>query len=163
MMLLVVSDSHGNEKNIDRMLQSEGTPDMLIHLGDVCGGGEYIQAVCGCPVMMVAGNNDFYDRELPSELVITVAGQRILLTHGHCYLRYGGYDGLIRRARETDAQIVMFGHTHKPVNLRIDDITIINPGSISYPRQKDRSCTYMVIDVSETGVFSYKLKSFGNI
>lgn len=162
MKILAVSDSHGNENNIDRMLQSEGIPDMLIHLGDVCGGSEYIKAVCGCPVMMVAGNNDFYDSELPSELVITIADKRILLTHGHCYLRYDGYDGLIRRARQADAQIVMFGHTHKPVNLRINDITIINPGSISYPRQRDRNCTYMVIDVSETGVFTYNLKSFRN-
>lgn len=40
--------------------------------------------------------------------------------------------------------IVMFGHTHRPVIIVEDNITLINPGSISYPRQADGIPTYII-------------------
>ena len=59
MKILVISDTHGRHGNFDKMLEREGQPDMLIHLGDVEEGEDYIRAVMECPVYMVAGNNDF--------------------------------------------------------------------------------------------------------
>ena len=39
-------------------------------------------------------------------------------------------------ARKVD--IVMFGHTHKPYFEQKDGITVLNPGSLAYPRQEGR-------------------------
>jgi hypothetical protein len=57
------------------------------------------------------------------------------------------------------ADIVMFGHTHRPVIEVEENLTLINPGSISYPRQADRKCTYIMMEVDDTGAISYELKS----
>ena len=38
---LIVSDTHGREENLERVLAEIGMPDALIHLGDSEGGGGY--------------------------------------------------------------------------------------------------------------------------
>lgn len=52
----------------------------------------------------------------------------------------------------------MFGHTHRPVIQVEDEITLINPGSISYPRQQDGKCTYIIMKISDSGEFTFELK-----
>ena len=66
MRILIVSDTHGYHRNLDRALESAGAVDMFIHLGDVEGGEEYINAVVACEKHIVRGNNDFFS-ELPKE------------------------------------------------------------------------------------------------
>lgn len=158
MKILVVSDSHGTERNIDKMLKKEGMPDMLLHLGDVCGGEDYIEAVCDCPVVMVAGNNDYYNGNLLQETVVSAEGKRIFMTHGHYYGLYGGYDSLVSRAKAESAEIVMFGHTHRPVLLSLQGVVVLNPGSITYPRQQGRRCSYGVMEVSREGTCKFDIR-----
>ena len=67
MRVLIVSDTHGRHSGLDRVLEEAGKIDMFIHLGDVEGGEEYIDAVVDCEKHMVRGNNDFFS-ELPDEL-----------------------------------------------------------------------------------------------
>ena len=66
MKILIVSDTHGRHQALDRALEEAGKIDMFIHLGDVEGGEEYINAVIDCETHMVRGNNDFFS-ELPPE------------------------------------------------------------------------------------------------
>ena len=66
MRILIVSDTHGYHRNLYRALESAGAVDMFIHLGDVEGGEEYINAVVTCEKHIVRGNNDFFS-ELPKE------------------------------------------------------------------------------------------------
>ena len=54
--------------------------------------------------------------------------------------------------------IVMFGHTHRPVIQIDDDIILINPGSISYPRQADHRPTYIMMCVNDNGEAAFELK-----
>ena len=58
--VMIVSDTHGRHSALDEALERAGKIDMLLHLGDVEGGEEYIEAVAECPVCMVSGNNDFF-------------------------------------------------------------------------------------------------------
>ena len=50
----------------------------------------------------------------------------------------------------------MFGHTHRPF-FEIDrregekDLIVLNPGSLSYPRQEGRRPSYMVMEIGEDG------------
>lgn len=64
MKLLIVSDTHGREENLKRVLEKTGPIDRLIHLGDVEGSEDYIRSLTEAPVSMVAGNNDWYS-DLP--------------------------------------------------------------------------------------------------
>ena len=66
MKALIVSDTHGSHRNLERVIEKEQPLDLLIHLGDVEGGEDYIEAIADCPVHVVAGNNDFFS-ELPRE------------------------------------------------------------------------------------------------
>lgn len=59
MKALIVSDTHGSHRNLERVIEKEQPLDLLIHLGDVEGGEDYIEAIADCPVHVVAGNNDF--------------------------------------------------------------------------------------------------------
>lgn len=54
--------------------------------------------------------------------------KRLFLTHGHVY----GEENLPRLRR---GDVFLYGHTHVPVAKKKDDIYIINPGSISIPKE----------------------------
>ena len=51
--------------------------------------------------------------------------------------------------KENNADIVMFGHIHVPVVEKSDGVTIVNPGSISLPRNADGRPTYIVMNAEE--------------
>ena len=57
-----------------------------------------------------------------------------------------------------NADIVMFGHTHKPYFSQKDGLTVLNPGSLSYPRQDGRKPSYMVMEIDEEGKAHYEQK-----
>ena len=52
----------------------------------------------------------------------------------------------------------MFGHTHKPYFSQKDGLTVLNPGSLSYPRQDGRKPSYMVMEIDEEGKAHYEQK-----
>lgn len=62
MRILVISDSHGQLGNLNEILKEAGKVDRVIHLGDAVGQDEEIREMCGCPVTIVRGNCDFYQR-----------------------------------------------------------------------------------------------------
>ncbi|MDE7312380.1 MAG: metallophosphoesterase [Eubacterium sp.] len=155
MRVLIISDTHGIQKNLDRVLEQERPYGQVIHLGDIEGDEDYLEAAAGCPVAAVRGNNDYFS-DLPQEQIIEVAGKRIFLTHGHYYYVAAGVEHLIKEAQGRGADLVMFGHTHRPLIRQEGNLYVINPGSLSYPRQEGRKPSYIVM---ETG-FANDLKFF---
>lgn len=155
MKILVVSDTHGNHKNLDKILDLAGEIQMFIHLGDVEGGEEYINAVVDTEKHIVRGNNDFFS-DLPKEEEFYIGKYKTFITHGHNYYvsldpEYIKEEGIARRA-----DIVMFGHTHKPFLEQNEEITVLNPGSVSYPRQEGRKGSYMLIELDEKGELCFE-------
>ena len=134
MRILVISDSHGRNDDI----------------GDVERGDSYIREIADCPVVMVAGNNDYY-LDLPSEEEVRIGDYKVLVTHGHGYYVNSGVDYLREHALEYGYDVVMYGHTHVP-HLEVDgNLTVLNPGSLSYPRQADRRAGYMIMEIDHNG------------
>lgn len=157
MKILIVSDTHGQEKNLEEVLEKESPIDALIHLGDLEGGEDFINTHVSCPAYLVSGNNDFFC-SLPREREITLGNSQVLLTHGHYYYVSLGVEELRRQAASRDYQVVMFGHTHKPYLETKDGVTILNPGSLSYPRQEGRRPSYMIMEIDEKGEAHYSQK-----
>ena len=93
--------------------------------------------------------------DLPHQEVFEVAGKKIFITHGHRFYVGYGVDKLREYAVENGYDIAMFGHTHRPYLEIGERVTILNPGSLSYPRQDGRKCTYMLIEVDKEGEFHY--------
>ena len=106
---------------------------------------------------MVSGNNDFWT-DLNPEVTFELHGFRIFMTHGHYYYAHSGNEQLKSAGRRNKADIVLFGHTHRPT-LEIDeDIIVANPGSLTYPRQEKRRPSYMVLYLEKGKVPKFETK-----
>lgn len=156
MKILIVSDTHGQHKNLDIVLERMGKIDALIHLGDVESEEHYIEAVAGCKTYMIAGNNDYFS-DLPGEREFMLGKYHVFITHGHYYYVHMGTKRLKQEARARRADIVMYGHTHCPDIDLEDDVITINPGSLSRPRQEGRKATYVVMEIDEYGEAHFEL------
>lgn len=159
--ILIMSDSHGRNENVElaiaQVREEIGEFQMLIHLGDV-GDARVIESLAGVPCYIVRGNTD-YDAKLLNANVIEAGGHRIFATHGHLYQVDMRLDLLRFAALENDCDIAMYGHTHVPyLEEDPDDVTILNPGSISKPRQADHRYTYMVMEIDDEDEVTYELR-----
>ena len=148
MKVLIVSDTHGRDENLEEAVLREAPFDYLIHCGDVEGREIFIEALAECPCIIVAGNNDFFT-DLSHEEEITLEGHKMLVTHVHYYFVSRNHDRLVEKAREDNCQIAMYGHTHTPVIEEEDGILVINPGSLTYPRQRGRRPSYAVMELEQ--------------
>ncbi len=158
MRILVVSDTHGHEEDLRQVLEDIGMPDCLIHLGDYESGEARIQEMAKCPLYMVAGNCDFFSR-LPLTQIVEIGGLRILITHGHYYFVSVGMRDLIEEAKANGCNVAMFGHTHRPyLDQSDEEVTLLNPGSLSFPRQEDQRPSYAVVTAEEGAPAKYEIR-----
>ncbi|MFR2794362.1 MAG: metallophosphoesterase family protein [Eisenbergiella sp.] len=155
MKILIVSDTHRRDGNLTGVLDMVGTPDMLIHCGDVEGSEDFIRSIAGCPVHMVAGNNDFFT-DLKKEEEFYIGDYKVWLTHGHNYYVSMGTEFIREEAKSRGVDIVMFGHTHRPY-LEQGKVTVLNPGSLSYPRQEGRRPSYILMELDAKGQTYYRI------
>ena len=150
MKILIVSDTHRRNENYIRAVELVAPIDMVIHCGDIEGSEYLIAEYAGCPVQMVMGNNDFF-ADLPREKEFVVGKYRIWLTHGHNYYVSMGNETIKREARARGVDIVMYGHSHKPVVDLGEDVIAVNPGSLTYPRQEGRRPSFIIMDLDRKG------------
>lgn len=162
MRVLIVSDTHGHHEYFVKAVRAAGKIDMVIHCGDSEGGENEMRSIVEnttgtlCPCIFVRGNND-YAGDLRSEAVVSVSGHKVFVTHGHRYSLYMGFDTLSYAANEREADVVLFGHTHKPCIETYAGIWMVNPGSLSYPRQEGRKATYIIMESDTKGELHFEL------
>lgn len=161
MRILVVSDTHRRHTNFERIIREEDPFDYMLHLGDVGNDADYFAALAGCESEFVAGNND-WSQDLDSEKLITLCGKKIFMTHGHTYDVDWNLNRLFLRGKSLGADVILFGHLHCPIAETIQGIKIFNPGSITFPRQRDKRPSYLVLTLDEYQKedLKYKFKFF---
>lgn len=159
MKVLIVSDTHRHNENLFEVIKRVGPIDLLIHLGDAEGSEDIIEAQAGCRVEMIAGNNDFFSN-LDREKEIKIGKYNVLLTHGHFYYVSVGTENIKKEAVGRQFDIVMFGHTHRPLLEIGEDVTVLNPGSLSFPRQEGRIPTYAIMEIDDKGEAHYTINYF---
>ena len=170
--VLVISDSHGFTAQLLYSLLEEGAKcDCLIFcgdgIGDVCSALDRAQtdaslAACIPPVIaLVAGNCDteFYSLDsmrmtiqIPLMQTLTIAGHTVLCTHGHRFSLYNGTDSLEQAAKRSNANIVLYGHTHVAHRLQQGQLLIANPGSCARPRSNQPPC-YAVLSLQKDAAY----------
>jgi len=135
MKIIVFSDTHGYTEYARNVLKRIGEyADMVFHLGDYDADARELADLF--PMLAfhwVKGNND-YGGDTPSERMVSAEGVRFLLTHGHRQGVHNGVLNLAYRAQEMDADVVLYGHTHRAVSVHRGALMMVNPGSISAPR-----------------------------
>jgi len=149
MKLMFISDIHGSEKYLNLAIENikKENPDQIVLLGDLLYHGprnplpegynpanvasklnEYKEKI-----IAVQGNCDSYvdqmiiDFPIMSQYSIIYTGRKIFATHGHEY-------NLENLPPLNDGDIIIHGHTHIPVAEKIENIYLLNPGSISLPK-----------------------------
>ena len=143
---LIVSDTHGRDDNFYKVLDIEENLDGIIHCGDLEGSEGKFALAADCPVYFVSGNNDFFST-LNRELDFSLDGHRVFLTHGHMYLVSMDLENLRAEGLSRGAEIICYGHTHKPVAKTMGGVYVFNPGSLSYPRQEGRRPSYIILTI----------------
>ena len=157
MKILIVSDTHKKHDNLVRILEQEENIDLMVHLGDSEGYEDYIAELAGCPLEIVSGNNDFFT-DLDREKVLEVGKYQVLITHGHYYYVAMGVEDLKKEALGRGMDIVMFGHTHRPLLDYSKGIVTLNPGSVSFPRQEGRRPSYALMELDQEGEAHFNIK-----
>ena len=158
---LIFSDNHGINIYLKEVLDQIGTDfDGVVQLGD-CQNAETeqeIRNIFTCPVYMVAGNCDFFSR-LAKAQIVELGCHRILITHGHYHYVSVGIRDLAEEAKANGCDIAMFGHTHRPLLDENDpELTVLNPGSLSFPRQEGRRPSYALMEYGESGKARFEIR-----
>lgn len=155
--ILIVSDTHGDNTNLRKVIANmKDSLYLMIHLGDMMCDLDVIKGLVSCPVEMVKGNCDSC-YNLQSAKLIDIAGHKAFITHGHIYGGKWGLEAMKNIAEENGANIVMFGHTHEPLIEKYANITVLNPGSLSKPRQDGHRPTYIVMTINDNDKIDYSL------
>ncbi len=150
MKILIVSDTHCRQDNYKKAIAKTGSMDLLIHCGDTEGEEEMLSSLAPCPAIIVMGNNDFFS-DLPREREFMLGRYKVWVTHGHNYYVSMGTDTIKQEAAERGVDIVIYGHTHKPVIDASGSVIALNPGSLTYPRQAGRKPSYMLMELDREG------------
>lgn len=145
MRILVVSDTHGNIEKAKFVYDNIDKVDMIIHCGDYLADGRELEAAYNTPCHGVKGNCDRTTAEYDYETVETTAG-KILVCHGDLDGVDLGYQRVYYKALERDCVAVVYGHTHKAFYKKLDDMLIVNPGSLARPRDgSNGTCALLTI------------------
>lgn len=135
MKILVLSDSHSALSFMRRCIDVV-KPDAVIHLGDHYDDGSAMaEEYPAIGLYQVPGNCDKYrcPFSVAQTLVEKVCGVKLFMTHGHIHRVKQGLGALIKDAKTTGAQAVLFGHTHTAYCQREEDgLWVVNPGSCGY-------------------------------
>ncbi|GAB4244620.1 MAG: metallophosphoesterase family protein [Thermoleophilia bacterium] len=143
----VVSDTHGRMDE-DALARLEGV-DAILHAGDIGRPTVLDLLATVAPVMAVRGNVDVqpWAFDLPWVRLEEVCGHRVLLGH----IRESLVGG--RKPAEEGIDIVVFGHSHRPLEERVGGVLYLNPGSVG-PRRFGLPRSLALLTLSEGGAES---------
>ena len=135
MRIVVVSDSHGHTKILNEIYEKEKAKTQLfIHCGDCCDIKTNVK-----DYLVVRGNCDFL-ADYPEFLELTLPIGKIYCFHG-----LGGLGMIKRIIKEKHPDIILYGHTHQRNKMMIENTLVLNPGSVTYPRDF-LAPSYLVIE-----------------
>ena len=93
-------------------------------------------------------------RSLQPEIRFEADGKRFRLVHGSPR-RMNEYlfedrplSSFQRLAATSEADVLIFGHTHKPYTKRVDGVLFVNAGSVGKPKDGDPRACYVVMDTA---------------
>ena len=134
MRLGVISDTHGLLR--PEVFDAFAEVDHILHAGDIGSLGLLTELEALAPVTAVYGNTDESDlrNRVPRVARVELDGFDIVVTHGD---QFGSPTPEKLNAEFPDAQILIYGHTHRPLLTIVDVVvTVMNPGSAGARRFK---------------------------
>ncbi len=131
------------------------TADVVLHAGDVVEADLLDELGAVAPVHAVLGNNDRgLERLLPDRLELALGGVRVAMVHDS-----GARAGRPARLRRwfPEADVVVFGHSHEPVDeVGVDGQRLFNPGSPTQ-RRRQPHCSLGVLALGGGTVLGHRI------
>ncbi len=151
MVIGLISDTHGQLRaDVHRALAGV---DFILHAGDVCGDEILMELDLIAPTVAVYGNCDPLDApRLVRQIERIERGVRIHVSHGHEL----GAPTVERLLANYDADVIVYGHTHRPLIARADGRLVVNPGAAG-PRRFDIMPSVARLTVEGPGAFDVEL------
>ncbi len=154
--VIALSDSHGCADRLREaaaLALSRGRIDALAFLGDGLADFEALQPLFSAEspetaLYAVRGNNDGRFRA-PGEACFTVNGVRFYACHGHEWHVKSGLERLACAAREREARVALYGHTHRSGLCWEYGVCLMNPGAVC--DTASRAIAYAEARVGEDG------------
>ena len=134
MRLGVISDTHGLLR--PEVFAAFAQVDHILHAGDIGSPELLAELEAVAPVTAVYGNTDGFDlrNRMPRVARVELDGFDIVVTHGD---QFGSPTPKKLNAAFPEAQILVYGHTHRPLLTIVDVVvTVMNPGSAGPRRFK---------------------------
>lgn len=127
----LISDTHGLVR--PRVHEALAGVELILHAGDV-GGDEVLDELSLiAPVLAVYGNTDAPGQlRLAESIERTIGGVSIHVSHGHEV----GSPTPARLLARYDAQVIVYGHTHRQHVAEVDGRMVVNPGAAGAKRFK---------------------------
>lgn len=146
MKVLVVSDTHGSKKELQRVLKRHREEvDTVIH----CGDSELTsEDTILSGIHIVEGNVDM-PGQFPAEVAVEVEGITIYAAHGHLLNVKSDIQPIAREAEKKGASLVCSGHSHIAAAEVYQNRLFVNPGSLLMPRTRMEK-TYAVVEFSNS-------------
>jgi putative phosphoesterase len=130
----IISDTHGLLRP-EVFKHFEGV-EHILHAGDVGPADLLAELEAIAPVTAVWGNTDGW--EIRSRVVevarVELGGVRVVVVHG---MQVGSPTPARVVEAYPGAELVVFGHSHRPVIERVDGVLAVNPGSAGPRRFRD--------------------------
>ena len=129
--------------------------DAVLHAGDVVTADLLDALRARRPVHAVLGNNDHaLVGALPERLVLDLAGVRVAMVHDSG--ARAGREGRMRRWFP-DADVVVFGHSHEPVDIEgVEGQRLFNPGSAVQRRRQPRR-TIGILELADGAAVGHEI------
>lgn len=131
MRIGLISDTHGKLR--PQVFEVFSDVDLIMHAGDIGPLNIITELEALAPVHAVLGNTDSWELQprVKEMVELELEGKRILLVHGH---QIGAPTAERLTTSYPSADIIVYGHTHRP---RVDDVKgrlVINPGAAGAAR-----------------------------
>ncbi len=127
----LISDTHGLLR--PEVLAALDGVELILHAGDVGGSNVLTELSAIAPVRAVYGNTDAPGQPgLVGEIGLRIEGLTVHVSHGHEV----GRPAPARLLAKHEADIIVYGHTHRPLIERSGSRLVINPGAAG-PRRFD--------------------------
>ena len=128
----LISDTHGLLR--PEVFEALAGVDLILHAGDVGGHSILIELATIAPVHAVYGNTDAPGEPgLKARIALSLNGRSIHVSHGH---EVGGSPTPERLLARYTADVIVYGHTHKPLVERAGSRLVVNPGAAGARRFK---------------------------
>jgi len=148
MRLGVISDTHGQLR--PEVFDAFAAVDHILHGGDVGSWHIMIELEALAPVTAVFGNTDGPElrHRLPQVATVELDGFEVVVTHGD---QLGALTPATLHEAFPAAEIIVYGHTHKPLLELVDrTVTVVNPGSAG-PRRFNLPVSVAILEL-EPGI-----------